>query len=297
VSRDLGSRLTPGSRGGVERVEALPTATDLARLDPSMARTAILRGPTSKRALLDALAVALEFPGWFGHNWDALDELLRVPQPPDDRAIVIVWHDPERLPQADRETALAVFESAAEDRRRLGLRPLVVMIRAETEPQRAMNRSDVTHQPPTDRQEFGPMHHVGLVVRDLDEAVGLYRDGFGLPLESLHDLEADGIRAAFLGSAGARIELLQPTRSDTGVARFLESRGPGLHHICFEVGDLGATLDALAAAGFELIDPRPRRGAHGPVAFIHPRSGLGALVELIEAPGGPAWAALGFDAS
>ena len=140
---------------------------------------------------------------------------------------------------------------------------------------------------------FGRVQHVGLVVRNLDEAVGLYRDAFGIALESMHDLGTHGVRAAFLGTAGTRIELLQPTAADTGVARFLESRGPGLHHVCFEVGDIAASLDALAAAGFELIDAGPRRGAHGPVAFIHPRSGLGALIELIEAPGGPAWAALG----
>ena len=139
---------------------------------------------------------------------------------------------------------------------------------------------------------LGPVHHVGIVVRDLDEGLALYRNRLGLALESLHQLTADGVRVAFLGAAGARIELLQPTRDDTGVARFLETRGPGLHHVCFEVADLAATLAALAAAGAELVDAVPRRGAHGPVAFIHPRSGLGTLVELIEAPGGPAWVGL-----
>jgi methylmalonyl-CoA/ethylmalonyl-CoA epimerase len=140
---------------------------------------------------------------------------------------------------------------------------------------------------------FGPVHHVGIVVRDLDQAMGLYRDAFGLALESEHDLASDGVRAAFLGSSGARIELMQPTRDDTGVARFLDVRGPGLHHVCFEVADLEATLSALAADGLELVDAAPRRGAHGPVAFIHPRSGLGSLIELIEMRGGPAWRSLG----
>src|SRR3990172_8791693 len=92
---------------------------------------------------------------------------------------------------------------------------------------------------------LGPLHHVGIVVRDLDDGLALYRDRLGLPLESLHDLAADGVRAAFLGAAGARIELLQPPRDDTGVARFLETRGPGLHHVCLEVDDLAATLDRL----------------------------------------------------
>jgi methylmalonyl-CoA/ethylmalonyl-CoA epimerase len=105
----------------------------------------------------------------------------------------------------------------------------------------------------------------------------------------------DGVRAAFLrGAAGPPIELIEPSRDGTGVARFLETRGQGLHHVCFEVGDLARTLTALADDGLELIDAVPRRGAHGPVAFIHPRSGLGTLIELIEASGGPAWSALGY---
>lgn len=141
--------------------------------------------------------------------------------------------------------------------------------------------------------DLGPLHHVGLVVRDLDEGLALYAGQFGLAVESLHDLTADGVRAAFLGDEGTRIELIAPTRDDTGVARYLETRGPGLHHVCFEVPDLRVALADLADAGFELVDLAPRRGAHGPVAFIHPRSGLGALIELIEAPGGPSWAALG----
>jgi methylmalonyl-CoA/ethylmalonyl-CoA epimerase len=143
------------------------------------------------------------------------------------------------------------------------------------------------------RVHLGPVHHVGLVVRDLEEALGLYRDELGLPIVSLHDLAPDGVRAAFLGEAGARIELIQPTRDDTGVARFLETRGPGMHHLCFVVPDVAAVLAALADEGVELIDTAPRRGAHGPVAFLHPRSAFGALIELMEAQGGPAWAELG----
>ena len=83
----------------------------------------------------------------------------------------------------------------------------------------------------------------------------------------------------------------------TGVARFLESRGEGFHHVCFEVPDLAVSLAELAASGVELIDGAPRRGAEGPVAFLHPRSCHGVLVELIEARGGPAWAALGYEES
>jgi methylmalonyl-CoA/ethylmalonyl-CoA epimerase len=102
------------------------------------------------------------------------------------------------------------------------------------------------------------------------------------------------VRIAFLPVGESKVELVEPTDPTTGVARFLESRGEGFHHVCFEVDDLAAELQRLAREGVELIDQAPRRGAEGPVAFIHPRAGLGVLVELIEAPGGPAWATLGY---
>jgi len=139
------------------------------------------------------------------------------------------------------------------------------------------------------------VHHVAIVVRDMDAALGVYRDKLGLPLDVLLPIESDGVRIAFLPAGESNIELVEPTDPGTGVARFLESRGEGFHHVCLEVDDVGAELDRLAAAGLELIDKAPRRGAEGPVAFIHPRSCHGVLVELIEAPGGPAWKVLGYD--
>jgi methylmalonyl-CoA/ethylmalonyl-CoA epimerase len=108
-------------------------------------------------------------------------------------------------------------------------------------------------------------------------------------------MDTDGVRIAFLPVGESNIELVEPTTTDTGVARFLDSRGEGFHHVCFEVDDIAAELARMAGAGIELIDSAPRRGAEGPVAFIHPRSCHGVLVELIEAPGGPAWTALGYD--
>lgn len=140
---------------------------------------------------------------------------------------------------------------------------------------------------------LGRVHHVAVVVRDLDAALAFYRDTLGAPLELVLPIESDGVRIAFLPVGESKIELVEPTDSSTGVARFLESRGEGFHHVCLEVPDLAAELDRLAAAGVELIDSAPRAGAEGPVAFIHPRSCHGVLVELIEAPGGPAWAELG----
>ena len=139
------------------------------------------------------------------------------------------------------------------------------------------------------------VHHVAIVVRDMDAALAVYRDRLGLQLDVLLPIQSDGVRIAFLPVGESNIELVEPTDPATGVARFLESRGEGFHHVCLEVDDVAAELGRLEASGLELIDRAPRRGAEGPVAFIHPRSCNGVLVELIEAPGGPAWPALGYD--
>ena len=107
-------------------------------------------------------------------------------------------------------------------------------------------------------------------------------------------IETDGVTIAFLPVGESKVELVMPTDDTTGVARFLASKGEGFHHVCFEVDNLAETLLRLEIDGLELIDSAPRKGAEGPVAFIHPRSCHGVLVELIEAPGGPAWASLGY---
>ena len=143
-------------------------------------------------------------------------------------------------------------------------------------------------------RRIGKVHHVALIVASIDDALGFWRDTLGLELGTVMDIPTDRVRIAFLGVGESRIELVEPTDDTTGVARFLASKGEGFHHVCFEVPDLGETLRGLAAAGIELIDMAPRRGAEGPVAFLHPRSGHGVLVELIEAPGGPSWSSLGF---
>jgi methylmalonyl-CoA/ethylmalonyl-CoA epimerase len=134
---------------------------------------------------------------------------------------------------------------------------------------------------------------VAVVVESIEQALGFYRDDLGLELDSVMDISSDKVRIAFLGVGESKIELVEPTDDTTGVARFLASKGEGFHHVCFEVANLAETLLRLEIEGVELIDTAPRRGAEGPVAFIHPRSGNGVLVELIEAPGGPAWKSLG----
>jgi methylmalonyl-CoA/ethylmalonyl-CoA epimerase len=144
-----------------------------------------------------------------------------------------------------------------------------------------------------DVRRFGRVHHVAVVVRDLEASLAFYRDVLGLPLEMVQEIPSDHVRIAFLAVGESKIELVSPTDATTGVARFLASKGEGFHHVCLEVADLAAELTRLGIEGVELIDSAPRRGAEGPVAFLHPRSCHGVLVELIEAPGGPAWGSLG----
>jgi methylmalonyl-CoA/ethylmalonyl-CoA epimerase len=142
---------------------------------------------------------------------------------------------------------------------------------------------------------FNRVHHVAVVVRDLDAALAMYRDQLGLPVELVLPIASDGVTIAFLAVGESKVELVAPTDPGTGVARFLETRGEGFHHVCFETPDVDTALAELAEAGVEVIDRQARRGAEGPVAFLHPRSCHGVLVELIEAPGGPAWSRLGYD--
>ena len=150
--------------------------------------------------------------------------------------------------------------------------------------------------PAQTRMPPGRVHHVAIVVKSLDDALSTYRDLLGLQLETIMDIESDHVRIAFLGVGESKVELVQPTDDTTGVARFLANKGEGFHHVCFEVANLTEELTRLGIDGVELIDTAPRRGAEGPVAFLHPRSCHGVLVELIEAPGGPAWRGLGYKA-
>lgn len=141
----------------------------------------------------------------------------------------------------------------------------------------------------------GRVHHLAVIVKSLDAALPLYRDLLGLPLETIMDIPQDRVRIAFLGVGESKVELVEPTDDTTGVARFLANKGEGFHHVCFEVDNLAQELTRLGIDGVELIDSAPRKGAEGPVAFLHPRSCHGVLVELIEKPGGPAWRGLGYE--
>lgn len=128
------------------------------------------------------------------------------------------------------------------------------------------------------------IHHAGLVVKRLTDAYRFYRDVLGLPLTREAEVPDQGVRAALLSAGDTEIELLEPLRSDTGVARFLERHGEGLHHVCFETPDVGAALAGLERRGVALIDAKPRQGLAGLIAFLHPRACDGVLVELATPP-------------
>ena len=129
----------------------------------------------------------------------------------------------------------------------------------------------------------GELHHVAVVVPSIDDALPFYRDTLQLRAGAVRELPDQHVRAVFVTGPNTRIELIEPTDSASGVARFLAERGkPALHHLCFVVDDLRSTLRALEARGLELIDREPRRGAEGDVAFLHPRASGGVLVELID---------------
>jgi methylmalonyl-CoA epimerase len=128
----------------------------------------------------------------------------------------------------------------------------------------------------------GGIHHVGLAVTDLDEAVATYLRLFEGTLEHREIVPDQGVEAASVLVGASRIELLAPTDEDTPVGRFLARRGPGVHHLAYEVDDVAVALDSLAAAGVELIDTVPRRGLFGlQVAFVHPDAVHGVLTEVV----------------
>ncbi len=123
--------------------------------------------------------------------------------------------------------------------------------------------------------------HIGIAVRGLDAVLPFYRDVLGLPETPLDD--ADGARIAGLAAGDALVELLEPQAADSPIAKFVATKGPGIHHVCFSVDDLDDTLAKAKAAGIVLIDEQPRIGAEGKrIAFLHPKSTGGVLIELTE---------------
>src|SRR4051794_15941457 len=127
------------------------------------------------------------------------------------------------------------------------------------------------------------INHIGLAVSDMEEALGLYSAGLGLTASGHENVDSDAVHVSFLPVGESRLELLSPLGEEGPLQKFLASRGEGMHHICLEVEDLPGMLANLIEAGVELINPEPRPGAHGSmVAFIHPKSAHGVLIELVE---------------
>jgi methylmalonyl-CoA/ethylmalonyl-CoA epimerase len=125
--------------------------------------------------------------------------------------------------------------------------------------------------------------HLGIAVRSLSDSLNFYRDALGLELSGTEEVQDQGVRVALLPAGESRIELLEPFSEDSPVGRFIARRGEGLHHICYEVDDLASKLVDLRSRGIRLLDGYPRRGAEGKlVAFLHPASAYGVLVELVE---------------
>ena len=127
------------------------------------------------------------------------------------------------------------------------------------------------------------INHIAIIVPDLEGAIAFWEGALGLKLARTESVPEEGVDVAFLPIGGSNVELLKPTVADTGVARFLEKRGPGIHHMCFEVDDIEATMEQLRAHNVQLINEQPQEGHGGrKYAFVHPKSTGGVLVELYQ---------------
>jgi methylmalonyl-CoA/ethylmalonyl-CoA epimerase len=126
------------------------------------------------------------------------------------------------------------------------------------------------------------IHHVGIVVPDLEKAMGLWRDLLGLSLTKSATIQDQGVKAALLKAGDSEIELLEPLNPDNGVGKFLSRRGGGLHHVCFETEDVVRELEVARAKGIQLIDQKPRPGLAGMICFLHPKATRGVLVEYAQ---------------
>ena len=130
---------------------------------------------------------------------------------------------------------------------------------------------------------FGQIDHIGVAVEDIDAALALYRDSFGMAEEHRETVPDFGVEAVLLEVGDAHVELLRPLSPESGVGRFMAQRGPGVHHVAYRTEDLDSALGAVRAAGLRLIDEKPRAGIRGSrVAFLHPGATGGVLCELVE---------------
>ncbi|HEB53733.1 MAG TPA: methylmalonyl-CoA epimerase [bacterium] len=134
-------------------------------------------------------------------------------------------------------------------------------------------------------QPIQELHHIGVAVRSLAESLPKWTDGFGLRLESVDEVPTEQVKVAVLRAGRTRIELLEPTSAASPIAKYLDKRGPGIHHLAFQVGDCQRKITALQAQEVPLLSDEPKPGAHGcRVAFVHPKHLGGVLAELVEDP-------------
>jgi methylmalonyl-CoA/ethylmalonyl-CoA epimerase len=127
------------------------------------------------------------------------------------------------------------------------------------------------------------LNHIGIAVRSIDDQKPFYEDSLGLEFEGLEEVPDQKVRVAFFRAGDVRMELLEPTQPDSPVAKFIEKRGEGLHHLAFTVEDIKTRIDELKESGLRMIDDAPRPGAHHTqIAFLHPKSSHGVLTELCE---------------
>jgi len=130
---------------------------------------------------------------------------------------------------------------------------------------------------------FGQIDHIGMAVEDLDDAIALYRDRLGMREQHRETVEAFGVEAVLLEIGDAHVELLTPISSDSAVARFLEQKGPGMHHVAYRTEDIDAALERLRESGVRMLDEQPRTGIlESRVAFVHPKSTGGVLTEIVQ---------------
>jgi len=126
------------------------------------------------------------------------------------------------------------------------------------------------------------INHTAIVVKDINESISFYEDLFGVTSGPVEDIEDQGVKACLIKIGGTQLEIIQPVQSGTGVAKFLENKGEGLHHIGLEVENIENALEILKTRGVQLVDQQPRHGLSGTIAFLHPRATKGVLIELVQ---------------
>jgi methylmalonyl-CoA/ethylmalonyl-CoA epimerase len=127
------------------------------------------------------------------------------------------------------------------------------------------------------------INHIGIAVQSLDAAIPFYRDNLGMAFAGIEEVPEQKVRVAMLAVGESKIELLEPTSTESPVAKFIEKNGAGIHHIAYEVTDIEAAIARMLSDGVRMVDEKPRNGAHGTrIAFIHPKSSLGVLTELCQ---------------